>query len=355
VARLGGDEFVVLIEGQTDADALAHVARKLLAAIGEPVSIAARSLLVTGSIGIGLYPDDGADAATLLKNADAAMYLAKDRGKNNYQFYTAQLAEHSAQQYALEADLRAAIARDELQLYFQPKVRIADGTLVGMEALLRWMHPQRGLLLPGAFITLAEDSGLILPIGHWVLRAACRQIRAWFDAGYEVPRVAVNLSARQLVTDTLVDEVAGALAEHRVDASLLELEITESVLMADPERANRTLLRLSQLGVHIAIDDFGTGYSSLAYLKRFPAGSVKIDRSFVGGLPGDRDDAAITHAVVAMAHSLGLQVVAEGVETQAQLDFLRRLGCDAAQGFLIGRPLAAETFEPRLTRPARAA
>jgi diguanylate cyclase (GGDEF)-like protein/PAS domain S-box-containing protein len=355
VARLGGDEFVVLIEGQTDADALAHVARKLLAAIGEPVSIAARSLLVTGSIGIGLYPDDGAEAATLLKNADAAMYLAKDRGKNNYQFYTAQLAEHSAQQYALEADLRAAILRDELQLHFQPKVRIADGTLVGMEALLRWMHPQRGLLLPGVFITLAEDSGLILPIGNWVLRAACRQIRAWFDAGYDVPRVAVNLSARQLVTDTLVDEVAGALAEHRVDPSLLELEITESVLMADPERANRTLLRLSQLGVHIAIDDFGTGYSSLAYLKRFPAGSVKIDRSFVGGLPGDRDDAAITHAVVAMAHSLGLQVVAEGVETQAQLDFLRRLGCDAAQGFLIGRPLAAETFEPRLTRPARAA
>jgi len=358
VARLGGDEFVVLLDGTVDAAALAHVARKALAAIAEPVLIESRSYQVTGSIGISLYPDDGADAATLLKNADAAMYLAKDSGKNNYQFYTAQLAAHSAQQFALEADLRAALQRDELQLHYQPKVRVDDGALVGMEALLRWMHPQRGLLAPGAFITLAEDSGLILPIGQWVLQAACRQVRAWRDAGLQVPRCAINLSARQFVTDTLVDEVQRALAEHALDASALEVEITESVLMADPQRASRTLQVLHALGVQIAIDDFGTGYSSLAYLKRFPAQTVKIDRSFVNGLPQDRDDAAITQAVIAMAHSLGLEVVAEGVETRAQLDFLMRLGCDQAQGYFIGRPVPAEQLQQRLggsTCTARAA
>lgn len=355
VARLGGDEFVVLLDGTVDADDLAHVARKALAAIGEPVPIESRSFQVTGSIGISLYPDDGADAATLLKNADAAMYLAKDRGKNNYQFYTAQLAEHSAQQFALEADLRAALQHDELQLHFQPKVGIDSGAIVGMEALLRWQHPQRGLLAPGAFITLAEDSGLILPIGQWVLQAACRQVRAWRDAGLQVPRCAINLSARQFVTDSLVGEVQQALAEHGLGADALEVEITESVLMADPQRASRTLQALHALGVHIAIDDFGTGYSSLAYLKRFPAQTVKIDRSFVNGLPQDRDDAAITQAVIAMAHSLGLEVVAEGVEQPAQLDFLRQLGCDQAQGYLLGRPVPAERLRQLLARPAEVA
>jgi diguanylate cyclase (GGDEF)-like protein/PAS domain S-box-containing protein len=348
VARLGGDEFVVLLDGAVEASALAHVARKALAAIAEPVQIQARCFQVTGSIGISLYPDDGADAATLLRHADAAMYLAKDQGKNTFQFYTAQLALHSAQQFALEADLRAAIDRDELQLHYQPKVQVDSGALVGIEALLRWRHPQRGLLAPGEFIALAEDCGLIVPIGHWVLRAACRQVRAWRDAGCAVPRCAVNLSARQLVSETLVDEVADALATWQLDAGALEVEITESVLMADPERANRTLQGLHALGVHIAIDDFGTGYSSLAYLKRFPAQTVKIDRSFVSGLPDDRDDAAITQAVVAMAHSLALEVVAEGVETAAQLDFLRRLGCDGAQGYLIGRPMPAAQLQRQL-------
>jgi len=358
VARLGGDEFVVLLDGTVDAAALAHVARKALAAIAEPVLIEQRSHQVTGSVGISRYPDDGADAAALLKNADAAMYLAKDSGKNTFQFYTAQLAAQSAQQFALESDLRAALQRDELLLHFQPKVRAGDGALAGMEALLRWQHPQRGLLAPGAFITLAEDSGLILPIGQWVLSAACRQIRGWRDAGLQVPRCAINLSARQFVTDTLVDEVAQALAAHGLQADALEVEITESVLMSDPQRANHTLQGLHALGVRIAIDDFGTGYSSLAYLKRFPAQTVKIDRSFVKGLPLDRDDAAITQAVIAMAHSLGLEVVAEGVETQAQLDFLRRLGCDEVQGYLPGRPVPAAKLQARLTSrqaPARAA
>ncbi len=354
VARLGGDEFVVLLDGTVEAAGLAQVARKALAAIGEPVAIESRHYQVTGSIGISRYPDDGSDAATLLKNADAAMYLAKDRGKDNDQFYTAQLAAQSAQQFALETDLRAAVQRDELQLHYQPKVRMGDGALVGMEALLRWLHPQRGLLAPGAFITLAEDSGLIVPIGQWVLRAACRQVRAWRDAGLQVPRCAINLSARQFVNDTLVDEVGDALAEQGLEPAALEVEITESVLMSDPQRANRTLQGLHALGVHIAIDDFGTGYSSLAYLKRFPAQTVKIDRSFVKGLPQDRDDAAITQAVIAMAHSLGLDVVAEGVETQAQLDFLRQLGCDEAQGYFIGRPMPAAQLQQRLDGAAAA-
>jgi diguanylate cyclase (GGDEF)-like protein/PAS domain S-box-containing protein len=349
VARLGGDEFVVLLEGGTEPAALSLVARKALAAIAEPVILQGRSFQVTGSIGISVYPQDGSDAAALLKNADAAMYLAKDSGKNTFEFYTAQLAALSAQQFALEADLRAALSRDELQLHYQPKVRLADGELVGMEALLRWQHPQRGLLAPGEFIALAEDSGLILPIGQWVLDAACRQIRAWRDAGLSVPRCAINLSARQFVTDTLVDDVVQVLAAYALPAEALEVEITESVLMTDPQRANRTLQGLYGLGVHIAIDDFGTGYSSLAYLKRFAAQTVKIDRSFVSGLPADRDDAAITQAVIAMAHSLGLEVVAEGVETQAQMDYLRRMGCNEAQGYHIGRPMPALQLQTRLT------
>jgi diguanylate cyclase (GGDEF)-like protein/PAS domain S-box-containing protein len=355
VARLGGDEFVVLLEGSVEAPALAHVARKALRVIAEATLIEGRSFQITGSIGISMYPQDGADAGALLKNADAAMYLAKNQGKNNYQFYTAQLAAHSAQQYALEADLRAALQRDELQLYYQPKVTLAQGEMVGMEALLRWRHPQRGLLAPGAFIALAEDSGLIVPIGHWVLDAACRQVRAWRDAGLRVPRCAINLSARQFDTDALVDDVLRALAEHGLQADALEVEITESVLMADPQRANRTLLGLRALGVHISIDDFGTGYSSLAYLKRFPAQTVKIDRSFISGLPQDRDDAAITQAVIAMAHSLGIAVVAEGVETQEQLDFLRRLNCDEAQGYFIGRPMPAAQLLARLCALAASA
>ncbi|MEO7850968.1 MAG: EAL domain-containing protein [Rubrivivax sp.] len=355
VARLGGDEFVVLVEGDVSTVALGQVARKALEAMAEPIDIEGRCLHVSGSIGISRYPDDGLDAAALLKTADAAMYLAKGQGKNTFQFHTAELAAHSAQQFALETDLRSALQRDELLLHYQPKVNIADGRMVGMEALLRWQHPQRGLLGPGEFIALAEDSGLIVPIGLWVMAEACRQIRRWRDAGFDVPRCAINLSARQFGTDTLVADVLQALQQQRLTANVLEVEITESLLMSDPQRASRTLQELYGHGVHIAIDDFGTGYSSLAYLKRFPAQTVKLDRSFVKGLPHDRDDAAITQAVVAMAHHLGIGVVAEGVETQDQFDMLRSLGCDEAQGYLIDRPLAAAQLASRLllAAPAR--
>lgn len=355
VARLGGDEFVVVLEGGGGAADISSVAHKMLAAIGLPLTIHGCVLDVTGSIGISMFPADGVDAATLLKHADAAMYLAKERGKDNIQFYTCELAELAARQFALESELRLALARGELFLHYQPKIDLASGGMHRVEALLRWAHPQRGLVMPGDFIALAEERGLIVPIGRWVIEAACRQMRAWRDAGLVAPSVAVNLSARQFASDTLVEDLIAALSSYGIAASDFEVELTESVLMADPARANEVLERMHAMGVRISIDDFGTGYSSLSYLKRFPAQTVKIDRSFIRGLPDDHDDVAITQAVIAMAHSLGLGVVAEGVETEAQLRMLRQMGCDEVQGYLLGRPMSAADLALRLAPDARAA
>ncbi len=347
VARLGGDEFVVLLEGGPGAD-LGAVADKLLAAIGQQLTIGTCHFLVTGSIGVGLYPAHGDDAATLLKHADAAMYLAKENGKNNVQFYTDELAGMAARQFELESALRLALARDELVLHYQPKVDVASGEIVGLEALVRWHQPLRGLVPPGEFIPLAEERGLIVPIGRWVVATACRQIRAWRDAGLATPPVAVNLSPRQFADNRLIADFEDAMRAAGVGPADLEIELTESVLVADPEHANAVLRRLHDMGVRIAIDDFGTGYSSLSYLKRFPAQTVKIDRSFIRGLPTDHDDTAITQAVIAMAHSLGLRVVAEGVETADQLGLLQRLHCDEVQGYLLGRPAPAGEIAVRL-------
>jgi len=348
VARLGGDEFVVLLEGASTGADLATLANKLLQVIAEPVTVQGLAFLVTGSIGIGCWPVDGEDAATLLKHADAAMYLAKEKGKNKLQFYTAELADMAARQFELESALRLGLVRDELVLHFQPKVSVADGTILGLEALVRWHHPARGLVPPDEFIPLAEERGLIVPLGRWVLQATCRQIRDWRSAGLHSPPVAVNLSARQFADDDLVDHIETAMARYGVTPADIEVELTESALMADPERAKEVLGRLNRLGIRISIDDFGTGYSSLSYLKRFPAETVKIDRSFISGLPLDGDDTAITQAVIAMAHSLGMAVVAEGVETSEQLALLRKLGCDEAQGYLLGRPVAAADMATRL-------
>jgi diguanylate cyclase (GGDEF)-like protein len=342
VGRLGGDEFVVLLDGNPDAATLTKIAGRALTELAEPLHLLGRPVQVSASLGISRFPDDGQDAATLLKCADTAMYLAKARGKNNFQFFTPRLAERSAAEMTLEGELRQAIQGHELRLHYQPKFDVRSGALVGMEALVRWQHPQRGLLAPGAFIAMAEESGLIVPMGRWVLEAACRQLRDWRNAALAPPRCSVNVSARQFSHPALVDEVRHAMAAAAVPASALEIEVTESVLMADPERAQQSLKRLHGLGVHIAIDDFGTGYSSLSYLKRFPAQTLKIDRSFVDGLPLDRDDAAITRAVISLAHSLDMRVVAEGVETESQLQFLAEAGCDEAQGFLLGRPLVPE-------------
>ena len=342
VGRLGGDEFVVLLDGNPDATTLTKIANRALTELAEPLHLAGRPIQVSASVGISRFPDDADDAATLLKCADTAMYLAKARGKNNFQFFTPQLADRAAAHLSLEGELRQAIQNHELRLHYQPKFDVCSGALLGMEALVRWQHPRRGLLAPGEFIALAEESGLIVPMGRWVLEAACRQMHAWQQAAMAPPRCSVNVSARQFSHPTLVDEVSHALEAAGLPASLLEIEVTESVLMADAERAQQSLKRLHALGVQIAIDDFGTGYSSLAYLKRFPAQTLKIDRSFVDGLPMDRDDAAITRAVISLAHSLDMRVVAEGVETESQLQFLAEAGCDEAQGFLLGRPLLPE-------------
>ena len=344
VARLGGDEFVVLLDGGVDTHALSSVAKRMLNVLCEPLRLSGRPLQVSASIGIGLYPADGTDVAGLLKSADTAMYLAKSRGKNNFQFFTADLAQRASRHFVMEGELRQAAERGELRLHYQPRYNLDQTVMCGMEALLRWQHPQRGLLGPGDFIELAEESGLIVPIGRWVLEEACRQMRRWRDIGLNPPRCSVNLSVRQFSHDAIVDEVRAALEQARLESDALEVEITESMLMADTERAQAVMNSLHQLGIRIAIDDFGTGYSSLAYLKRFPAKTLKIDRSFVQGLPDDRDDAAITQAVIAMAHSLGMRVVAEGVETQAQLEFLRHHHCDEVQGYLLARPLPPDSL-----------
>ena len=345
VGRLGGDEFVVLLEGDASLGALRAATDKLLRAISEPMTVQGCSFVVTGSIGVSVYPGDGADAALLLRHADAAMYLAKDKGKNNVQFYTAELADQAAEQYALEADLRLAIERNQLLLHFQPKVDVASGRLLSVEALLRWQHPSRGLVAPAEFIPLAEERGLIVPIGRWVLQAACRQMREWRNAGLEVLPVAVNLSARQLHDEGFARRVSETLERTGFPAENLELEITESMVMRDAEGSIKLLQALRDTGVRIAIDDFGTGYSSLAYLKRFPIDCVKIDRSFIRDLPDDRDDASITRSIIAMAHNMKLDVVAEGVETESQLAFLHAYACDEIQGYLFSKPLEAAAFE----------
>jgi diguanylate cyclase (GGDEF)-like protein/PAS domain S-box-containing protein len=341
VARLGGDEFVVLLDHGGSPVDLSHVAQKLLNVLGQPLSLHGCTFLVTASIGIGRYPEDGDDAATLLRHADAAMYLAKGKGKNNIQFYTAELAGQAARQFELESSLRLALARNELLLHYQPQRDVHTGHLLGVEALVRWLHPVRGLVSPGEFIPLAEERGLIVPLGRWVIQTACQQIREWREAGLVPPTVAVNVSARQFADDGLVDDIREAMRSCDVPPGGLTVELTESVLMADPERAAQVLHQLRDMGLHIAIDDFGTGYSSLSYLRRFPAGTVKIDLEFIRGLPHDHGDVAITTAVISMAHSLGMRVVAEGVENTSQLEKLRELSCDEAQGFLLGRPVAA--------------
>ena len=270
------------------------------------------------------------------------MYHAKSRGKNTFEFFTEALARRGAENFALEADLRLAVERNELVLHYQPQVTSADGGMIGVEALLRWQHPMRGLMLPGDFIELAEESGLILSIGRWVVHAACAQLPRWAAEGLQPPRCAVNVSRRQLADDSLVFDVEAAIFESGIRPEQLEIEVTESLLMHDAEQASAVLQRLSRMGVQLAIDDFGIGHSSMAYLKRFPAQTLKIDRSFVSGLPEDSEDAAITGAMIALGHGLGLRIVAEGVENHHQHQALTAMGCDVLQGYYFGRPMPAD-------------
>ncbi|OIQ79317.1 phytochrome-like protein cph2 [mine drainage metagenome] len=340
VARLGGDEFMILMTDLDSADDVARFARRLLATVAQPLHAAGHELVVTASLGAALYPRDGELAATLMRNADLAMYRAKDAGRAGFAFYAADMNQRMRERLELESGLRRALDADALQLHFQPQVDLRDGRIAGAEALLRWP----GGASPAEFIPLAEETGLIQRLGAWVIDRACAAIRRWSDAGLDVPVIAVNVSARQFQHDELPDQVAQALQRHAVDPRRFEIELTESAVMDNPQRALDLLGRLAALGVRTALDDFGTGYSSLAHLKRLPIGSLKIDQSFVHDLTIDADDAAIARLVIALGHDLGQRVVAEGVETAAQLQFLRRHGCDAMQGFLFSRPLPADDF-----------
>lgn len=339
VARLGGDEFTIILEGVAKIKAATVIAEKILIAFQTPFLLDDKTLIVSPSIGISIYPDDALDATSLIKYADTAMYHAKSLGRNNFQFYTEKLNQYATRHVQLEASLKQAIQENELYLAYQPKFDIATQEIVGFEALLRWESPSLGAISPVEFIPLAEETGFINQIGHWAINQACYQLAKWHDMGFIEVSIAVNLSARQLQAD-IISTIEVALAVSGLPASALELELTESMIMGNPQESVAILSQLKSLGLTIAVDDFGTGYSSLSYLKRFPIDTLKIDREFVRDITEDPDDAAITTAIIALAHSLELNVVAEGVETQAQLDFLLQQGCDQVQGFLLSRPLS---------------
>ncbi|MCK0510184.1 putative bifunctional diguanylate cyclase/phosphodiesterase [Aromatoleum buckelii] len=348
VARLGGDEFVVVLQGIGGAHDVTHVAAKLLAQLSAPYCVEATELHTTPSIGISLFPDDSADPAALMRNADTAMYHAKAAGRAKFQFYTDEMNRAATARLDLERKLRGAVARGEFELWYQPQFDSRHGHLTGLEALVRWRHPQDGLIAPLRFIPLAEETGVIVEIGTWVLREACRQARQWLDAGLPEVRISVNLSVRQLREKCLVDTVSTTLAANGLRPGLLELEITESAVMDNPGEAVALLQALKDLGVRIAIDDFGTGHSSLSYLKLFPLDHLKIDRSFVSDIEHDANDAMIVAAAVSLAHNLGLSVIAEGVESAVQVARLRELGCDELQGFHFSRPVTADVVENSL-------
>lgn len=353
LVRLGGDEFVVLLTGpRRRSERVGERLEKIRKAIADPVMLEGHSVQVTCSMGVALYPGHGRNATELLANADLAMYRAKDIGRDALNFFSSEMASSAHEKLRQQEELRRAIAREEFVLHYQPQMDLKSGRIFAVEALIRWNHPERGLLMPGEFIALAEEVGLIVQIGDWTLRAACRQNRAWQDAGLPPLVVSVNVSARQFQELDWVSRVASALDESGLQARYLELELTESLIMADVQQAVGLMHKLEELGVHLAIDDFGTGYSSLSALKRFPVDRLKIDRSFVQDLPGDSDDAAIAKAIVSLAHTLQLRVIAEGVETREQLEFLRGAGCDEIQGYYLSRPVEARQVEALLRIPS---
>jgi diguanylate cyclase (GGDEF)-like protein len=346
VARLGGDEFGIILDDLRDVKFVAVVARKILQALSKPILIQEYELYATSSIGISLYPDDSEEEDELLRCADTALYRAKDAGKNNYQYYTSDMNTRAFEFLLMESGLRKALDNDELVVFYQPLINLKNNKLIGMEALLRWQHPEKGMISPGDFIPLAEETGLIEPIGEWVLRAACIQNKKWQDAGYPPVKVSVNMSARQFSKKNVVEMIDNILKEIGLSPEYLGIEITESVIMQDVKSTISKLKKMNKMGISLSIDDFGTGYSSLSYLKLFPIDNLKIDRSFVFNITSDSTDAAIAASVILLAHSMNLKVVAEGVETKEQLEVLRQQGCDIVQGFLFSKPLAAEEFVP---------
>ncbi len=352
VARIGGDEFVVILPLISGADDVSKVASKILESLNKPVRLEEHEIYSSASIGISVFPDDGSTVDDLLKNADIALYQAKERGRNNFQFFSKEMNVQALTRQLLESSMRQAIARNEFYLVYQPQFDIGNRALVGLEALIRWQHPQKGNIYPLHFIAIAEETGMIIPIGEWVLRTACHQARSWHDEGYPFLRVAVNISARQFKQDNFVSLVKSILDESGLPPGYLELELTESTIMERADKNVQTLLELKKLGVTLAIDDFGTGYSSLSYLKHFPIDRLKIDRSFLRDLALGSDDAAIAEAIIVMAHSLNLDVVAEGVELEEQLDFLHSHKCDTLQGFLMSHPLSVNDVSVLLGRAA---
>ncbi len=351
VARVGGDEFVLVLT-PAEAGEARTVARKIIESIRERLNLSGADVHVSASVGIAMYPVDGATAELLLAHADSAMYCAKNRGRNQIQLFEAGMDEATRERVRRETDLRGALERGEFELHYQPKVEAGSGCVNGAEALIRWRHPQMGLIAPGDFIPLAEDCGLIIPIGSWVVREACRQARVWQDQGLPALRVAVNVSASQFRQDDFLDMVRAALDDVRLEPRYLELELTESAVMTNPEESTAMLEKLSQMGVLVSVDDFGTGYSSMSYLRRFPIDKLKIDRTFVKDLVSQPEDASIVQAIISLAHSLRLKVVAEGVETAEQLRSLRDMNCDQYQGFHFSPPVPAVEFAELLRRNA---
>ena len=354
LARIGGDEFVLLVQLTQPDDAMG-LAERQVSLNNRTFTGAEHELQISASVGIAMFPGNGNSPQELLMNADAAMYHAKGMGKNGYSFFDVSMNTNARKQLQLLQDLRNALEQGQFRLHYQPKFDAVSGLAVGAEALLRWEHPQQGLLMPATFIALAEKTGLIIPIGEWVLDEACRQMSLWYAQGYEHWRIAVNLSALQFCHAGLVNSVAAALERHQLPANSLTLEITETTAMSDADASMKVLQQLSDMGVDLSIDDFGTGYSSLMYLKRLPANELKIDRGFVRDLEHDSDDAAIVSAIVALGQALDLRIVAEGVETDAQQNFLTRLGCDSLQGYLLGHPLPADSFMTNIRSAEQAA
>jgi diguanylate cyclase (GGDEF)-like protein len=352
VARLGGDEFTIILDRIKSLDVIANVAKKICSVISEPFVFMGKEMYVSTSIGISVYPTDGSTITTLMKRADTAMFRAKEN-RNSYQFYEHGMEIAFTKRLDLEGELRRAMERDELVVYYQPQADLMSGTFVGMEVLVRWQHPERGLLPPAEFIPLAEETDLIVPVGEWVLRHACVQLQTWLDKGFAPLRVAVNLSGRQLEQPNIVARIAAIVQETGVCPSLLELEITESMIMRDPTRVIGVLWQLKEMGIQLAVDDFGTGYSSLSSLRRFPADMLKIDRSFVRDITSKQGDAAIISGIIALGRSLGLKTIAEGVETREQEQFLKAQRCDLMQGYYLSRPVPATIMEQRFLSNGR--
>ncbi|HEX7403829.1 MAG TPA: bifunctional diguanylate cyclase/phosphodiesterase, partial [Usitatibacter sp.] len=348
VGRVSSDEFAVVLSRIAREEDVSLAARRLLAELHRPYDLDGRQIYCTASVGIAIHPRDGTDAGSLIRNADIAMYRAKEDGRNNFQNYEPHMHALATRRLQLEMALRGALERGEFTLHYQPRVDAATGEVSGFEALLRWNHPEHGLLPPAEFIPILEETDLIVAVGTWVLESVCRQVRAWQESGFKVRPVAVNLSARQFRGKDLEAVVARTLMDSGISPALLELELTESLLMRDPEETVRTLQSLESYGVRIAVDDFGTGYSSLAYLSRFPIDSLKIDRAFVRDAGTNPEDRTIIQTIIQLAHGLGLTVVAEGVETESQMQLLKAQGCDEIQGFLISRPLTAREIEKYL-------